>query len=276
VNGSATDRAGHPLTGAPTGREAGGRAAAGRVTRVAVLGAGPLGGAVLRLLESGAVRGCTAAAALRSADAPAARSRHRLAGADVLVEAAGTAAAADWLPVALDLGLDVVLSSCAALADPSFATALAARRHPGQVVVPAGAIGGLDLLAAVARAGTDDMDVRLTTTKRPSALGRTTVFEGSAREAALAFPRTANVAVTLALATVGLDRVRVRVEADPTVARTRHRIEVSSPLGDYDLVVQNELAPGSDGRTSAVTAWSVVTCLEALAAGAPPGITVRR
>ena len=156
--------------------------------------------------------------------------------------------------------------------------------------MPSGAIGGLDLFAAASRAlaappgrPIGDRPVRtsvvLTTTKRPSALGVEAdrpieVFRGSARTAALAHPKTANVAVALALATLGLDDVTVVMVADPAASRTRHLVTMSSPLGEYELSVTNTVAPGSGGRTSAVTPWSVVTLLESLAAGHGAGLLV--
>jgi aspartate dehydrogenase len=186
----------------------------------------------------------------------------------VLVESAGVDAANRWVPGALGAGWDVVLCSCAVLADPRFVAALAPA--PGRLLVPPGAIGGLDLFRAATR-GSRTSTVRLTTTKRAEALSRQVVraeqiFTGSARQAALAFPKTANVAVALAMATVGLDRTEVVVVADPLATRTRHVVEFTCDLGSYRFEAENELAPGSEGRTSAVTGWSVVTVLEDLAA----------
>ncbi|GLZ54316.1 aspartate dehydrogenase domain-containing protein [Actinomycetospora sp. NBRC 106378] len=237
--------------------------------RVGILGAGPLGVAVAGPLRRGEVAGCTAAGVVTSASSE--RDRDEFADrCEVVVEAAGVGAVADRVAPLLRRGRDVVLCSSAALADPVVAARLA-RRAPGRVLVPSGAIGGLDVCRAATR-GDPCAQVRLTTTKRSDAVGGGTgeIFRGSAREAALAFPRTANVAATLALATVGFDAVEVVVCADPAAFRTRHEIEVESRLGHYRTTVENTVAPGSGGRTSAVTAWSVIVLLETLAAGAPP------
>ena len=117
-----------------------------------------------------------------------------------------------------------------------------------------------------------DVEVSLTTTKTADALGTDVAFRGSAREAGLRFPKTANVAVALGLATVGIDNVDVTVVADPTVTRTRHRIRLRSPIGDYEVTAENALATGSGGRTSALTAWSVISTLEALALNCSPAL----
>jgi aspartate dehydrogenase len=257
--------------------------------RVRLLGVGALGGTIADLLEAGYIEGCSLAGTIRSSTPGSAGDL--LAGTDVLVEAAGAEAARRWVPQAVAAGVDVVLCSCGILADPEFARILADVEGPrqvghvgrvGRVLVPSGAIGGLDLFAAASRglgALPGDTTVLLTTTKRPSALGVETgrpveVFRGTARAAAMEHPRTANVAVALALATLGLDDVTVVMVADPAATRTRHQVTMSSPLGEYELSVTNTVAPGSGGRTSAVTPWSVVTLLESLAAGHGAGLLV--
>jgi aspartate dehydrogenase len=295
--------------------------------RVRVLGVGAMGGSLVRLLQDGDVRGCTLAGTIRTG---AETSVQTLAGTDVLVEAAGAEAARVWVPLALAGGIDVVLCSCGVLADPDFVADLVrveavadhslgepGRRRLGKILVPSGAIGGLDLFAAASRADEQHVDeqhlderhldgpptdeshaargcgpgagsgerlfeasVVLTTTKSPAALDVATdtpveVFRGSARAAALAHPKTANVAVALALATVGMDAVTVVMIADPAATRTRHVVTMTSPMGEYEVSVTNTVAPGSGGRTSAVTPWSVVTLLEALAAGHGAGLLVR-
>jgi len=247
--------------------------------RVVVAGAGAIGTRVAAELEAGRVEGCRLAAVLDSKTDDA-TVEAALRGADLLVEASSNAAARELLPRAFDAGLRVLLCSCGVLADRALEQDL---RRRGVVVgthvlVPAGAIGGLDILGAASRAAAspDDVTVRHTTTKRPAALGlpqllqeAVVVFRGSAREAALAYPLTSNSSVALALATTGLDHVEVVVVADPAATGTRHRIELAAPVGRYDFLIENTVSPGSGGRTSEITAWSVVSALASIARSGP-------
>jgi aspartate dehydrogenase len=149
------------------------------------------------------------------------------------------------------------------------------------VLLPPGALGGFDVLTAATRAGAVEARVRHTTVKRPSALGipdnlvrPVEVFRGTAREAALAYPRTSNSSVALAFATVGLDRVEVVVVADPGAELTRHEVTFESPVGRYELSFVNAVDDTSGGRTSLITAWSVIETLASFAAGVGPGAVV--
>jgi aspartate dehydrogenase len=248
------------------------------VTAVVVAGTGAIGAAVAEALASGGVAGCSLVATLGS------RSLDRevdaaLAAADVLVEATTVEAARDLVPRAVARGVDVVVCSCGVLAAAGVVDRLVP--GPGRVVLPAGALGGFDVLAAATRAGAEEARVRHTTTKRPGSLGvaesldaPVEVFRGTAREAALAFPRTSNSSVALAFATVGLDRVEVVVVADPRAEKTRHVVTFTSPVGDYEFVFANAVDGASGGRTSRITAWSVRETLAGLAAGVGPGAVV--
>jgi aspartate dehydrogenase len=237
-------------------------------TRVAVAGTGTIGRRVAQELASGRVAGCVLGAVLDStSDAQAVAAA--LDAADVVVEATSNDAARGLLPAALDAGVDVVLCSCGVLAERDVEAGLHARPGGASVLVPSGAIGGLDILAAAFRgAAGAPVTVRHTTTKTPRALGAAEslvaieVFRGSAREAALAYPQTSNSSVALALATAGLDAVEVVVVADPAATATRHTIEMNSPVGRYAFSIENTVATTSGGRTSEVTAWSVVDLLE--------------
>lgn len=259
--------------------------------RVAVIGAGAIGGAVVEAIENGRVRDARLIAVLQSDSTPHEVER-AIAEADVVVEATNVDTAEEFIPRVTAAGKDIIVCSCGVFArheDPRELIAVPVETgviddgpaRVGRVLVPAGAVGGLDVLAAAARAGTDDARLRHFTIKSPGALGieekltdSREVFRGSAREAALEFPRTSNASVALALATLGLDRVEVIVLADPHVARTRHVVEWESSLGSYEMSFENSLDPASGGRTSAITAWSVAELLIGITDGVGPGAVV--
>lgn len=250
-----------------------------RPLAVAVIGAGAIGGAVADALTSGDVPGAQLVAVLRSSSTSE-QIAAAIEAADVLVEAGSVEAAEELVPRITSAGKDVIVCSCGVFARHQHPHDLIGS-GPGRVLVPAGAVGGLDVLAAAARAGTENATLRHFTIKSPAALGvdeplddPREVFRGSAREAALQFPLTSNASVALALATLGLDRVEVIVVADPEVQRTRHVVEWESPMGRYDMRFENSVDPDSGGRTSAITAWSVAGVLAAVRAGVGPGVVV--
>ena len=251
-----------------------------RLLEVAVIGAGAIGGAVAAALEEGEAPGARLSAVLRSTSSDAEVDR-AIENADVVVEASSVEAAERYIPRVTAAGRDLIVCSCGVFARHPDPHDLLPADAAGRVLVPAGAIGGLDVLSAAARAGTEQAEIRHITIKSPAALvvvdpltAPREVFRGSARRAALEFPRTSNASVALALATLGLDRTEVVVVADPDVERTRHIVEWRSPLGSYDLSFENALDPDSGGRTSAITAWSVIQALSGLMAGAGPGVVV--
>lgn len=245
--------------------------------RIAVIGAGAIGSVVAEQLAAHRLAGCSLAGVARRGRRPTVADL--LPDCDLVVEAAGHEAVTDHADQVLAAGIDLVLCSVGALARPDLSHLVAAIATPttatpttgnpavrGRLLPVSGAVGGFDLLAALRLAGPVD-SVTLTTTKQPSALGvdvgdRGVVFMGSAREAALTYPATANVAASVALATVGLDRAMVRVVADPTATGSTHELTVRAALGDYRFRFENRTAPGAP-RTSAVVPWSVLALLAA-------------
>lgn len=194
---------------------------------------------------------------------------------DVVVEAAGTGAVRAYGPAALEAGADLVVVSVGALADDNLRARLeeAASKGGARLFVPAGAVGGLDVLKAASLAGLDS--VTHTIRKPPEALldereaaevrsgnEPLQVFVGSARRSAAAFPQNTNSTVTVGLAGVGLDNTAVRIVADPGVSRNTHEISARGVFGEFSISVSN-FPFASNPKSSQLTALSVVSLLEA-------------
>ncbi len=175
----------------------------------------------------------------------------------VVVEAAGQQAVRDYYEKLVASNAEIIVMSTGAL--------LNLNADDPQVHFPAGAIGGLDAIAAAANAGIDE--VTLTSRKNPKALGKTnteeaTIYEGTAKEAARQFPREMNVAATLAL-TVKPVQVKVRVISDPKVTRNTHQIYVKWRFGEMNFQFANDPHPDNP-HTSALAAWAAIRLLQTL------------
>jgi aspartate dehydrogenase len=78
------------------------------------------------------------------------------------------------------------------------------------------------------------------------------VFAGPAREAVTLFPESANIAATLALATVGFDRLGVRIMGVSNSETVEHRVTAEGRAGSYEFVFRNRPSEANP-RTSGIT-----------------------
>ncbi len=194
---------------------------------------------------------------------------------DLIVDCGGHAALAAHGPAALARGIDVLTVSLGALADADLHDRLLAAAQAGgaRLSLATGAIGGLDALRAATVGQLDQ--VTYTGRKPPDgwrgspaertldldAITEAAVhFKGSAREAALAYPKNANVAAAVALAGIGLDRTKVELIADPSVTTNIHQISASGDFGDMQFTIAGNSLPDNP-RSSALAAMSVVAAL---------------
>ena len=254
--------------------------------KVGVLGFGAIGARVARGLADGAVPGAQLVGVhTRTPGAPRRNGLEELSEADLLsradlvVEAAGVEAATTIGPRVISSGKDLLLTSVGVLAAPRVRCSLL-EEGPGRTFLTSGAIGGLDVLTAAARAGGIDT-ASLTTTKTPSAIvgpwleeaaqrsilsaeGPMTVFEGTVHDAIEQFPASLNVAVALAAATGLWEHTTVRFIADPGAALTRHEIAASGSAGEYRFSIQNAPEPDNPA-SSGVVADAVLTGIATLA-----------
>ncbi len=259
-------------------------------TRVAVAGLGAIGADVVRALDQG-IEGLTLVAVAAQSPAkhegwlaeltskPKVLPIAELAdAADIVVECAPSKLVRSIVAPVVERGKTAVVLSVGALLQNEDLVDLA-REHGGQIIVPTGALIGLDAVTAAA-VGTIH-SAKLVTRKPVAGLlgaphlvennieidGITEplrIFEGTAREAAKGFPANLNVAVALSLAGIGPDRTRVEIWADPTVTRNTHRIEVDSDSARFSMGIEN--IPSENPKTGRITALSVIASLRKLRA----------
>ena len=259
-------------------------------TRVAIAGLGAIGRALARGLRAGVPGLELAAVAAR--DGAKARAWLEESGlscpvveleaitshANIAVECAPAAILADICRPMLEAGKTVMVLSAGALLPRPDLIELA-RSRGGQIIVPTGALLGLDAVTAAAE-GTIHA-VRMVTRKPPNGLlgapylvdnaisveglsEPKRVFAGSAREAAKGFPANVNVAAALALAGVGPDQTTIEIWADPGVTRNCHTIEVDADSARFTVSIEN--IPSENPKTGRITALSALAALRKLRA----------
>jgi aspartate dehydrogenase len=197
-------------------------------------------------------------------------------GLELVAECAGHEAVVEYGQTILQMGVDLIIIATGALADDNFRATLTstALRAGSRILVPAGAIAGIDGLNALRIGGL--LQVRYTSAKPPKAwLGTlaeqsfdlngltepTVIFEGTARDAAHLYPKNANLAATVALAGCGLDETQIVLVADPALQENVGRIEAEGKVGR--IVVECRGPQASDNpKTSAVTAFSIVHAIQ--------------
>jgi aspartate dehydrogenase len=193
----------------------------------------------------------------------------------IVAEMAGQQAVAEHGPEILRRGFDFLVISVGALAEPKLLDRLkaAARDGGGRILLPAGAIGGLDAIAAMRVGGLHS--VRYRSRKPPAAwrgspaekvadldrlTNRTVLYRGSAGEAALLYPQNANAAAAVALAGLGFDATEVELVADPDAPGNVHEIEAEGAAGNFAIQLQGRPSR-TNPKTSALVALSIARAL---------------
>lgn len=194
---------------------------------------------------------------------------------ELVVECAGHEAVSAYGPLVLTGGVDLLVASVGALADAARFERLkvAAETNAAHLLIPAGAVGGLDLLASARVAGLSK--VTYTSRKPPKAwMGTpaeklvalaslneaTTFYTGDARAAARDYPQNANVAAAVALAGVGFEATEVRLVADPAAPGNVHRIEAEGAFGRTEITIAGRPLPDNP-KTSMLAALSLVRAI---------------
>lgn len=247
----------------------------GEPLRVGMIGLGAIGGSVVRraaLYDDIELVG----AVVRDTDRPrpegsppvfATLDKLLAQSPEVIVEVAGHEGLRAHGPAALRAGCDLYFVAVGALADPETERDLidAARESGRQAKIISGAIGALD---AIAGAAAGELRTVTHTSRKPAATllppdeaaeltEAVELFNGSAREGALKFPESVNVAAAVSFAGLGLDRTTLRVLADPEIERNRHEVEAEGEFGTLRFEIMN--VPSADNpKSGSLVAMSII------------------
>lgn len=253
--------------------------------RVAVAGLGAIGTKVVEALDRGIDGMVLVAVAVQNpakhrafldglASKPALLPIEGLADvADMVVECAPSSLLRAIVAPFLRAGKTAMVLSAGALLENEDLVALA-KAHGGQIVVPTGALIGLDAVTAAAEG--EIRAVRMVTRKPVRGLAGAPyivannidiesiteplkIFDGTAREAAKGFPANLNVAVALSLAGIGADRTTLQIWADPALTRNVHRVEVDADSASFSMTIEN--IPSENPKTGRITALSAIAWL---------------
>src|SRR3954471_10877767 len=258
--------------------------------RIAVAGLGAIGTKVVEALDRGVDGLVLTAVSVQNPE----KHQRRLAGfatppailpiealvdvADIVIECAPSKLVRSIVAPFVGCGKTAIVLSAGALLEHEDLIELA-RQNGGQIVVPTGALIGLDAVTAAAVGKIHS--VRMVTRKPVRGLAgapyivehnidieRITeplkIFDGTARAAAKGFPANLNVAVALSLAGIGPDRTTLEIWADPSVTRNTHRVEVEADSARFSMSIES--IPSENPRTGLITALSVIACLRKLRA----------
>lgn len=254
-----------------------------RTQELTLIGFGAIGRAVYQRMQGHAgvrithiVVSEAKVAALQAELGPVVTVTHQVPPATPLVlECAGHSALTGHVLPALQSGIECAVLSIGAMSAPGLPEQLQAAAEQGgtQLHLLAGAMGGIDALAAARQAGLDSVTyigrkppagwrgspaeqvVNLDTLTEP-----TVILQASAREAARLYPKNANVAATLSLAGLGLDRTQVRLIADPSVSENIHEVQAQGTFGEMQVRMRGKPLPDNP-KTSALTVLSALRFL---------------
>jgi aspartate dehydrogenase len=151
-----------------------------------------------------------------------------------------------------------------------------ARKQGVRVLIPSGAIAGVDALKAVSSGRID----RITLTSRKPVYGfadnayvqqkrinlsqitkETVLFDGNVREAVKCFPQNINVAATIALASRSKDKLRIRIATSPEFKVNSHEIEAVGEFGRLVTRTENVICPDNP-KTSYLAVLSAMCTLK--------------
>ncbi len=248
--------------------------------KLGVIGYGAISRFLIEQLKSEPDIEIVSVFAVPAVDAGQVRAAHSIeellrSGPDMVVECAGHEALRQCGAAVIEAGKDLLVASVGALADPALEKSLRdASKSGGRLLIPAGALGGLEALRTARAAGLQTVDY--VGRKAPAAWKgtaaetlvdlagvkcATTFLECDARTAALRFPQNANVVAALALAGVGFERTKVRLIVDPDASGNHHAYVASGEFGEISASIRSKTLP-SNTKTSVLAPFSLIQTIK--------------
>ncbi|MEI9415340.1 aspartate dehydrogenase [Mesorhizobium sp. Cs1321R2N1] len=260
--------------------------------KIGIAGVGAVGAAVARALDRGDIPGCSLIAFSASSAEKAIAFQNALKTpvlsasledlalrADIVLEALPPSLFDRVAIPVLSVGKTLIAMSASQMLDRQDLIELGAR-NGGRIIVPSGAILGIDAIKAAA-VGTLH-EVKITTRKPPSSLAAAPyvirnnmtlhqlgeavcVLKGTVREVAKEFPANVNVAAAISLAGFGPDRTLMEIWADPSLQLNTHTVSVKSDSSNFSMSIQN--TPSFENpATGLITPQSVIALLRQMSA----------
>ncbi|MCK5179852.1 MAG: DUF108 domain-containing protein [Candidatus Omnitrophica bacterium] len=156
-----------------------------------------------------------------------------------------------------------------------------AKKNKCHLLVPSGAIAGIDAIKAASLVGIDT--ITLTTRKPPTGFANnpylikkgidpskitkeTVLFKGDVAAAVKAFPRNINVAATLALASRSRKKIIIHIIVSPKYKTNSHTIELTGKFGRIVTQTDNFVCPDNP-KTSYLAVLSGLQTLKQYCSG---------
>lgn len=209
-------------------------------------------------------------------------------GCQLVVETASQQAVEEYIPKALERGIDVLVMSVGAFVDDELRekAKVLAKQNRCKLYIPSGAVCGIDGLGGASEEEIEEVilmsykspaalseqkyfkkhGIDLTNIKRPKV-----VYNGFASDATKHFPKNINVAATVAIAGLGFDRTRVKIVVDPKATRNTHRLIVKGKSGEIEAWTHNLPFP-ENPRTSYLAALSVISAVKKIVSNVWVGV----
>jgi aspartate dehydrogenase len=194
----------------------------------------------------------------------------------LVIEATHTSSAYEIAQRAISFQRHIMVMSVGGILKRFFELKELAKEKKVKLLIPSGAICGIDGLKAMALSKIEK--VLLTTRKNPKAFKGniyllrkkinldkiredTLLFSGNASEAIRFFPQNINICATLAIVVGDPKKIEVRIIASPHIDKNIHELEIESNAGKIFTRCENVVCP-QNPKTSFLAVLSAIACLK--------------